>query len=292
MDGGSLSILGLALVLGATLAYSSVDLVRKMAAERMPLLPLMFWMAIGAVPLFAVWWWWLGALPPSQGYWLPGLASGVLNIFANLALLRAMQLGELSAVVPLLSLTPVLTTLFSVFLLGEIPTLQQWVGTVLVVVGALLLQTDGAQSDLALRSQHRQAALCMVVVVIGWSAAMPLDKLAAAAADTPFHGAVLHLMTAVAPLVYLVARREGAALGAVRHHLTLVVLLTAFGFVALAFQLSALQYVYAGFVETIKRGIASPLSLVLGAMFFGEVIRRRKVGAIALMVVGIALVLL
>jgi drug/metabolite transporter (DMT)-like permease len=286
-----ISLVGLLLILAATASYSAIDLVRKLAAQRMPLVPLMFWMAAGAVPLFLIWWWQSGAPAPPPSYWLPGVSSGVLNIAASLALLRAMQVGELSAVVPLLALTPVLTTLLSVFLLGEIPSLLQWAGTALVVVGALLLQGAAARTARDSRLQ-RQAAACMMVVVVAWSAAMPLDKLASAAANEPWHGAVLHAFTAFAPLVYLGLRGELGRLGAARQHLGLVFVLTFGGFAALAFQLSALQFVYAGLVETIKRGIASPLALVLGALFFEEVISSRKVSAVLVMVAGIALVLL
>ncbi|REJ82237.1 MAG: DMT family transporter [Acidobacteria bacterium] len=283
--------LGLLLVLGATACYSLVDLVRKMAAERMPLVPLMFWMAIGAVPIFLAWWWQGGAPAPGSGYWAPGVGSGLLNIGANLALLRAVQLGELSAVVPLLGLTPVLTTLCSIVLLGEVPTAAQWFGTLLVVGGAMLLQS-GAHASVEERGRHREAVLCMLAVVVAWSAAMPLDKLASAAGSEALHGAVLHAFTALAPLVFLAWRGDLRRLASARNHLGLVVVLTIGGFAALAFQLSALEHVFAGLVETIKRGIASPTSLVLGAFFFGERIGARKVVAVAVMVGGIALVLL
>ena len=46
---------GLLLVLGATACFTTVDLLRKIAAETLELVPVMVWIGLGAVPLFATW---------------------------------------------------------------------------------------------------------------------------------------------------------------------------------------------------------------------------------------------
>jgi multidrug transporter EmrE-like cation transporter len=62
--------------------------------------------------------------------------------------------------------------------------------------------------------------------------------------------------------------------------------------VALALQLIAIQMVWVGLVETLKRSIGNCMAVVFGRLVFGEAITLRKIGAVGVMVVGVALILM
>jgi uncharacterized membrane protein len=68
------------------------------------------------------------------------LASGILNLVATLASIRALQLADASVATPFLSFNPAFTLLLSVFTLREVPSVRGIVGVMLIVVGAYLFQ--------------------------------------------------------------------------------------------------------------------------------------------------------
>ncbi len=55
-----------------------------------------------------------------QRYWPPAVASMTMNALANVLFMRSVQLSPLSRTVPFLSLTPVISALAAMPLLGEV----------------------------------------------------------------------------------------------------------------------------------------------------------------------------
>lgn len=283
------------LVLGCALAFSGADVFRKLLAGSMRPVPLLFALAAGMVPAFVVWYLLQGAPLPAAGYWLPGVSSTLINVVANLAFLEAVRRSPLSLTIPLLSLTPVFTSLLAIPLLGEIPGGRQWLGISAVVAGAFWLNL-GAESR-SLKGAWRgfleePGSRLMVMVALLWSLAMPLDKMAVSAAGAAFHGVVLGAGVALA-LVMLSAVRgtlgEFRDLGRRPGALAVGVVVS---IVALALQLVAIRLVWVGFVETMKRGVGSFLALLWGRLVFGEALAAHRFFAVAMMGLGVALILL
>ena len=300
-----MSLVGLFMVLLAGLGFVLLDLFRKVLVGRLAVVPLLFWMTAGAVPLFGSWAL-LGGSAPEPSYWLPGLASTTLNVLANLCFLRSVQLAALSSTIPLLSLTPVLAALVSVPLLGELPTNRQWWGIALVVVGAVALALEPQQDEKgesrvsewsppakssASRNSHLRGVLLMGAVAFLWSLALPLDKMALRYSTPGFHGLVLHAGVALCVGGMLVVRGRLKELSSARGSAVLVASTVVCGAAALAFQLLALERIFAGLVETLKRGVGSVGALVVGAVVLGESWSILKLLAVAIMAVGVALVL-
>lgn len=292
------SLLGIVLVVGATLCFSLFDLLRKKLTGRLSDAFLVMVLALGAVPLYGAW---VALQPPaavSAGYVWPGVASVVCNLGANYGFLRSVRLSGLSAVIPLLSLTPVFTSLLAIPLLGELPGAREWLGIAMVVFGALALQLGEPTGEGRQPWRLSAGAWWMILVAFLWASALPLDKLATEASNAAFHGLVLHLGVglSVSTLVLRGLReasgprrrgdsRAGAGLWALL--LTAVVL----GAVAQGLQLLALQHAWVGFVETVKRGIGSSLALVFGRVFFAEPLTLRKVLTVAVIAAGVAVML-
>ncbi len=134
----------LAVTLGASLAWSGFDSLRKALVRRLAPLPLLFLLTAASLPALAIWAFLDGragraALTP--GYLAPALASIVLSVVSNLAFVEALRRAPLSSTVPLLSLTPVFSALLAIPLLGELPTPITALGILLVVLGAFWLQS-------------------------------------------------------------------------------------------------------------------------------------------------------
>jgi drug/metabolite transporter (DMT)-like permease len=298
----------LLLIVGCGLAWSALDVLRKLLAPHLSPLAVVFFLALGQVPVLAAW----GAGQPAGAatgrYVLVAASSIALNVLANVAFVSALARSRLSLVVPLLSLTPAFVAAFARPLLGETPRPGQLLGIAVVVVGALLLGGAAAERDSlaawwrALRGEA--GTVLMLVVAVCWGLTLPLDKLGVGAVGPARHALVLSAGVALATLLLMLAMglrrgdlaavwRGGGEAGQARWGLlptlALGVLVSA---LALALQLLAIRAVLVGIVEAVKRAIGNLMSLLLGLVLFGERVGWRHVGALMALVAGVALILL
>ena len=175
---------------------------------------------------------------------------------------------------PLLSFTPVFTTVLAVPLLGEVPGPLQVVGIGLVVVGAFALHvTPAALSrggagagragggprpiEVWRAFRRERGAVMMAAVALMWSISPPLDKLAIGASSSAFHGMVLSGGVALGLGVLLAARGRLHEVAAARRRPKLVLGALAASAIALGLQLVAIRLVFVSLVETVKRGLGN-----------------------------------
>lgn len=285
----------LLLVLLCALGWSGLDLLRKLLAHRMGVLALVCLLTAGQLPLMLLWWWWGGGGGLSAGYLVPALFSLGLNIVANFAFVAALRLSPISLTIPLLSLTPVFAALLAVPLLGEVPTLRQWLGIATVVGGALLLNMDFAHGVGPVAwwrgvRRERGSALMFGVALV-WALTLPLDKLAIRHAPAALHAAVLCGGVMLAALVALVVQRRLTDLATNRKTVALLAGAVTVSALAMAFQLLAMQAVWIGLLEATKRGVGAVMALVWGVTLFGERLARVQLLAVTAMAAGVILLL-
>jgi drug/metabolite transporter (DMT)-like permease len=285
----------LVLVVLCALAWSGLDLLRKLLAHRMGVMALVCLLTAGQLPLMLAWWHAGGGGGIAPGYWWPALSSLGLNIGANFAFVAALRLSPLSLTIPLLSLTPVFAALLAVPLLGEHPTVEQWGGIALVVGGALLLNMDFAHGIGPVAwwrgvRRERGSALMFVVALV-WALTLPLDKLAIRHAPPALHAAVLCAGVMAAALAVLVVQRRLADLRTDGRTAGMLVAAAVVSGLGMAFQLLAMQAVWVGLLEATKRGVGSVMALVWGLTLFGERPARAQWLAIGAMAVGVVLLL-
>ncbi len=89
-------------------------------------------------------------LPRFDGLFVAGvLGSAALNAVAHLASTRALKLGDVSLVTPLLTFSPVFTLLIAALFLGELPSVMGLLGVGFVLMGAYWLNYDSSSGRLA-----------------------------------------------------------------------------------------------------------------------------------------------
>jgi drug/metabolite transporter (DMT)-like permease len=285
----------LALAFAAAAGWSLYDLLRKLLADRLPALTLVALVTLGALPPLALWTLAAGDWRIGPGYLAPGLLSVVLNVVANLAYFRALQLSPLSVTLPLLSLTPAFTALLAAPLLGERLTPTAAAGVVLVVAGALGLHVGraggrGARALLAGLARER-GSLLMALVALCWSVTLLLDKVALRHAAPVLHALVLHAGVAAAAVALLAGRRQLGSLSGARGLLPLLAATVLCGAVTITVQLAAIRGMEVALVETVKRGVGAALALAWGRAFFAEPLTAAKLGGVGLMIAGVVLLL-
>ncbi len=283
-------VLPLLLVVAVGLSSAGFDLFRKVLLRHLAPVPMVFLLASASVPLFGA----LVALDGGArilpGYFAPALGSALLNVVANLSFLQAVRLSPLSATIPLLSLTPVFTTVLGALVLGESPSALAAVGIGLVVAGAFWLNLP-AREALARPLLAQPGAWWMIGTALLLSLAIPLDKLAVGRATPPFHGLFLTAGIALGSLAVLLVQGRWRELAGIRQGWVAFLLALAASMLALGFQLVALKWVLVSLIETLKRGIGNLMAVLLGRMVFGEAVTPGKLAAALLMAAGVALIL-
>jgi len=285
-------MMGFALGLSAALCWAGLDVVRKALAGKASPTALALFLMLGVLPFLGVWAVADQTWVSDVRYWPPALASMAMNALANVLFMRSVQLSPLSRTVPFLSLTPVISALAAIPLLGEVPGSMHWAGISLVVVGALVLNSD--LSDSWWRSvSHEKGAPYMIAVAFLWACSTALDKLALGHASPASHAFLLSGGSATILLSWLLSRgKQGELREVVLAPRALLAGLIGFAVAALALQMLALQWLWVAVVETLKRAFGVFGSVVFGRLFFGEPITSRKVAAVVLMVAGTTLLAL
>lgn len=296
--------LPLALIAAASVSQAGGDLSRKILSRHLRPLPMIFLLSLASAPLFALDVVLGGGVQILPAYYAPALGSLFLNIGGQLAFVESVRIAPLSLTAPLLSLTPAFTTVLGFIVLHERPTPAAWLGVALVVLGALWLQLSGRPADddkeaAAPPSRGWLAAIVaspgawwMALVAFLWSLSLPLDKLAIARANPPFHGLFLTAGGALGTFVLLAARRRLGEISGVRAGWLPFTGALLGVTLELGLQLAAIRILPVGVVETLKRGLYSLLALALGRAAFGEPITWAKLAAALLMAGGVALILL
>ncbi len=276
----------LALAVAAALGWAGFDVARRALAARMSAWSLVVWVTAGALPLIALWALQAGDWRLERAYWAPALASVALNVAANFGYFRAFQLAPLSVTLPMLSFTPLFAALLGAAALGERLEARAGVGALLVVAGGLAL---GLRPD-GLRFERGSA--WMLGVALLWSVTLLLDKRALVAVSPFVHALVLNGGVALAGLGALALGARLGELRALRGNAGRLLAAVAVGACALTLQLLALAELPVGVLETIKRGLGGLAAVIVGRALFAEPLTGRKLGAIALMTVGVGLILL
>ena len=277
---------GIIFAVGAAVAWAGMDVIRKDLAARVPSMVLLFGLVAGQTPMFALW-----AVVHSEpvdlrAYWAPGLATLTINLVANLAFIRALEIGSLSRTIPMLSLTPAITIATGATLLGEWPTALEATGIGCVVAGTVLVAFARSGADIRLEP----GSGLMLSVAGLWSLSAALDKIALQAMTVPGHGLIQSCGMLLGLSILLAAQRRGP--GAERFRPVLGRMAIAAGVMAVAssLQYTAIERTLVSVVETLKRAVGAGVALAVGRWAFGEPVGAQSIAGAVCVVVGTTLI--
>lgn len=236
-----------------------------------------------------------GPAPHLQS-WLQALAAtALLNGVAFWAYGRALSRGQLSLVVPLLNLSPLVLLLSAWWMLGEKPGPGGLFGMLFIVAGALWL---GATNEGSRGLLSAPGARWMVLVALLWGIGAGVDKLGVRASSPLAWVVGLNVVVGIPLLLSAWVAGEAQSLApssadepwwqGCRACLLLFGLL---GAVGMALQMEAVQHTAVLNVIAIKR-MSTLFSAAAGGLFLGEPRPGLRLAAVGLMVAGAVLVLL
>ncbi len=140
----------------------------------------------------------------------------VLNILAIFFLYKALDLSELSYLMPFFSLISLTVIIPSIFLFQEIPSGSVLVGILIVIVGAVLIdykKISTSQKDLEQMGKNRQAKIYFLLVAICWTFSTPMTKLAVLEASPILVSAIVSILISVSFIILIYVFRENRIIG-------------------------------------------------------------------------------
>ena len=243
-----------------------------------------------------------GLLQPQnlQGFLGALLLGGSLNALAFWSYGRAIALEDLSLVLPLINLSPLVLLFSGWWVLGERPSLAAVLGVGLLVIGALLLGHSQSRSGLRFGDLKplwsSQGCRWMLLVAVVWGVCASIDKLGVQAGGSLLWVLSLQLVIGSSLLgLSLKGRLDHKPTSSVEPRipgvaLTLVVAGAA-GALGTLGQMEAINQTAVVHVIAIKR-LSTLMGSGAGIAALGESNGRERLTAATLMVLGAATVLL
>ena len=258
----------------SSLSWSFFDLSRKKLAVDLAPVPVVAWLtlfqglvflALSAADVWRV---------PVASYWAPLVASVALNAFSNIWFVESVSLAPFSLAIPILSLTPVFSSLGGLLLLGESLTERQAIGLLIVVLATLAIGyfgTVNAGREVREPAKVRRGLFLMAVVALLFALTPVVDKLCLRALPVlNEHGALQSLATAACWFGWTAWRGGGVAFSQIRARGVWFVVAILFASAAVYFQFWSIQFISVGIFEALKRSFGLVTALVLGTFVFRE----------------------
>jgi drug/metabolite transporter (DMT)-like permease len=227
--------------------------------------------------------------------WIIVLFYAVVTSVDAILYFKAIGVGDVSVVAPLLSLAIVTSLIGTYFILGQIPTFPGILGSVCIMIGAYLASRKPV-SYISKATNNRLAITLVLVLVVLRGVYSPVEVIALRETGPIYFNFITSLLgiPVIMFAMYLRGRSTGHTLiskeflaAANRHRLALI-------FIGITYTIN-LTATYAGkliapnaaYVTTIKGASVLPMVLV-GMWFFQEKVYRAQWFGLALLLTGLA----
>lgn len=291
-----MSSLALIITIVSSLGWAIFDATRKALTQKIPFLPLVWLLTLGQLPAYLV----FVVVQPGylhlSEYLLPGILAAIFNILGNICFLISVQKTKLSHSIPMLAFTPLFTTIFGSLFLGENLIWLQIFGIILVCLGAFFLNGWPLLLSFLKKEPHDKDLLqgigLMIIVALLWSITVGLDKICLKNTTLAPHLLIQTLMTLLGLSPWFFFKRKQENLFIRDLPFGLLIFSAAAVTIAFSTQLVAIQEIYVGLFEALKRSVGITASVILGRIFFQEEISWQKISSIGLLILGVVLTLL
>lgn len=158
----------------------------------------------------------LNELP--QEFWIPTIWVSLISTPIEMLLFyEALKDEEVTYLVPLLSLAPILTACLSIFFFNTFPSILGFCGMIVIVIGIYLLNTVKAKKGLLEPFKHivnNRSARLILLMMLFYSLGGIADTIAIKASNTPFYSFMNYLLlsTSLFLICLLKGRRSFRAL--------------------------------------------------------------------------------
>ncbi len=274
--------------------WATFDLTRKLSLKKITSTSLLLIFTLTQLLVFLVWVFYSDFSINLIPYIFPALILILIGLLSALLFLKAIKQSDLSLTIPLLSLSPMFSSLFSFFFLHEKLSNFQYLGIFSIIFGTLTLYSKKLTITEILKSfkiiSTNDSARLMILVSIIWSLTPVLDKLCLANSSINIHGFIQSLGMIIL-LIFLLKKNSNKEIGKIKRYWKLIFLTVLIGTLATILQFYAILSNYVAIMESIKRSVGQISSVFLGRFFFNEEITKSKLSGVIILSMGVYLIL-
>ena len=273
--------------------WAAFDLTRKLSLQKISSVSLLLIFTLGQTLIFGTWVFYEDPFLNLKSYIIPGLALIIISLFSALLFLKAIKQSDLSLTIPLLSLSPLFSSLFSLIFLNEKLSYFQYIGVFLIIFGTLILYSKRITLGEILKSFkvliNNKSARLMFVVSLIWSLTPVLDKLCLKNSSINIHGFIQSFGLVI--LLTFLLKSERREITDLKKNWKLILITTLTGIIATVLQFYAILFNYVPIMEAIKRSIGQLSSVIVGKLFFKEKITKPKILGVLILSSGVYYIL-
>ena len=273
--------------------WAAFDLTRKLTLEKISSINLLLIFTITQLIIFFIWLFFEDFSINLIPYLLPGITLIIIGLFSALLFLKAIKQSDLSLTIPLLSLSPMFSSLFSFFFLNEQLSNIQYLGIFLIILGTLILYSKKLTIYEIFKSfkiiLKNSSAKLMVLVSIIWSLTPVLDKICLKNSSVNIHGFIQSL--GMITLLIFLFKKDTVQTENTKKNWRIILLTVFIGSTATILQFYAILTNYVPIMESIKRSIGQLSSVFLGKIFFNEEVNKPKVVGVIVLSIGVYFIL-
>lgn len=277
-------MLGVLLAMGAALGWGASDFLGGLRSRTLAIFAVLMVTQSTALVLLAGAVFALGGPPPDGRFLLYAAVAGLAEGFGVAALYRGLAVGTMSLVAPVASVAPAVP-LVAGLLIGEVPTLLQFAGLGLALVGVVL---TSCRQRLPRATDHKLASSTFygLASAIGFGVFfVALD--AASEASVPWALFVARLSAVAAIVVVVVVGRYRVASG--RAHLPLLLAIGVLIVVSDAMYATATTLGLLGIVAVIG-ALHTVVTIALARVFLHERLARWQQAGILACIAGVLII--
>ena len=273
--------------------WAAFDLTRKLSLQKINSVNLLLIFTFAQTLIFGGWVFYEDPFLNLKSYIFPGLILIFISLFSALLFLKAIKQSDLSLTIPLLSLSPLFSSLFSFFFLNEKLSYFQYIGIFLIILGTLVLYSKNITLGEIFKSfkiliTNRSARL-MIIVSLIWSLTPVLDKLCLQKSSINIHGLIQSLGLVI--LLTFLLKKEKYQIFSLKKNWRLILITIFTGIIATVLQFYAILFNYVPIMEAIKRSIGQLSSVFFGKVFFKEKITKPKILGVLILSFGVYYIL-
>ena len=269
--------------------WAAFDLTRKLTLEKISSINLLLIFTVTQLKIFFIWLFFEDFSINLTPYLLPGITLIIIGLFSALLFLKAIKQSDLSLTIPLLSLSPMFSSLFSFFFLNEQLSNIQYLGIFLIILGTLILYSKKLTIYEIIKSfkiiLKNSSAKLMVLVSIIWSLTPVLDKICLKNSSINIHGFVQSL--GMITLLIFLFKKDKVQTENTKKNWRIILLTVFIGSTATILQFYAILTNYVPIMESIKRSVGQLSSVFFGKIFFNEEINKPKVVGVIVLSIGV-----
>ena len=227
-------------------------------------------------------------------YLVPGIASLLLNIAANVMFLEAVKRSPLGLTVPYLALTPLVAAIAALFF-GYGLSSWGWAGVIVLTVGTAWLHPRDSRWGVLTpiyRLRDEPGSGLMVLVALAWGFTAILDQDAVKHIPPTLHALVLAIGMFFAGVVGFIWHNRRSKLSYPSTLSPWILGTGAMMAIAMVAQFEAFTRIDVAVVEAVKRIIGTSSAVILGVIFYNEGDIARRLLASLLMGIGAATLVL